>query len=363
MNASHRSWRHPRHETETPRSPKGGRALARIAIVSGAILVAASVGYLGGRWNGPAEAVADRWAPPRVGGTAAGSGVPFGTSEAGAPAAATAAGAVESDFPELPSPVAWEAALVGAEEGSEEHSGEGCADHAGCGADLADEAPDAEETAALMASLRAATDPGEAFDMAARLGDSGDPAVEAFALEMAETGATPAVRAAAFDLLDRLDTPAAVEPILDTLARERDPVLRQAALMALPEPAGVDRAEAGRVLGALTHVLARDGDAESRRLAAIGLGTWHGTADDLLPVVTALKSDPASSVRAGAAFAIELAGTRDQGLVGALVKAIGDPTEDDLVRENAWHALGASGPLPPEAAEAYRAYAARSRQE
>lgn len=223
---------------------------------------------------------------------------------------------------------------------------------------LAELLSDPEALRAALDRLRSTDDPRAAADLAAILGQVRDPAVEALARELAVAGRTPALRAAAFDILDRFDTPDVLPLVLATLSREGDAAVRRAALMAVPEPAGTSLAEAERLVIPLGEVLAHDHDPEMRRQAAIVLGGWHRSVDDLAGVLRSLASDPDPGVRAGCAFAVEVSGNRDPSVIRALVAALGAPGEDDLVRENAWHALGRMGPLPAAAEEAYRAYAA-----
>ena len=81
----------------------------------------------------------------------------------------------------------------------------------------------------------------------------------------------------------------------------------------------------------------------------------YGT--NMAPVLTALAGDPEPSVRAGAAFAVEMAGRRSPAILDALAATLASPGEDPLVQENAWRALGALSPLPEAAHRAYVAYA------
>ncbi|MBI4575957.1 MAG: HEAT repeat domain-containing protein [Planctomycetes bacterium] len=199
-------------------------------------------------------------------------------------------------------------------------------------------------------------DPAEIESLAATLGRLRDPEVEAWALELAAGAASWRLRAAAFDILDALDTPAARDVALSALRRESEVEVRRSALYALGEPEGVSREEARPVTAELAAVLARDADGEARRRAAVLLGTWGEGAGDLAPVVAALERDPDPGVRAGCAFALELARDRTGAVVAALARTVAAPGEDPLVRENAWRALGALGPLPSEAQGAWLAF-------
>ena len=86
------------------------------------------------------------------------------------------------------------------------------------------------------------------------------------------------------------------------------------------------------------------------------LGEWHRDVADLNPVIAALAQDASVNVRAGCAFAFELAGRREPVVLAALVSTLRNPLEDPLVRENAWKALGSLAPLPSGAHAAYADY-------
>ncbi len=202
--------------------------------------------------------------------------------------------------------------------------------------------------------FRQVRDPLEAEVLAAVLGQFRDPAVEQAALEVATRGGDAALRVAGFDLLDALDLPAARAAALTAIDRESDPAVRRAALHALPPPEGASIAEAAEVVGRLARVLRSDADPEARRRAARALGDWGQSVEARDALVAALRGDPASEVRAGAAFGLERARSGDPQVRAALVSALGD--EDDLVRENAWRALGALAPLPPTEHAAWLAY-------
>lgn len=209
--------------------------------------------------------------------------------------------------------------------------------------------------AAALARLRAARDPAELEFLAAVLGRVRDLAVEEAALELIRA-TSPAVQAAGYDLLDALDLPSARAASLDGLARSRDPAVRRAALNALPQPVGASQEDARQVIASLTGLLAGDRDPELRRRAAIELGRWHRGPEDLSPVLAALLTDPDPAVRAGAAFGLEVSTRRDPQVVDALLGALRRPDEDPLVRENAWKALGAMGPLPPAVQAEWQRY-------
>lgn len=199
-----------------------------------------------------------------------------------------------------------------------------------------------ERVAARFSQVR---DPLEAEVLAAVLGQFRDPAVEQAALAVATGSPDAALRVAGFDLLDALDLPAAREAALTALDREADPAVRRAALHALPPSDGASLSEAAEVVGRLARVLRTDADVEARRRAARGLGDWGQSAEAREALVAALRRDASPAVRAGAAFGLERARSGDPQVRAALVAALGD--DDDLVRENAWRALGALAPLPP----------------
>ncbi|MBI4615722.1 MAG: HEAT repeat domain-containing protein [Planctomycetes bacterium] len=217
---------------------------------------------------------------------------------------------------------------------------------------------DPEALASTLARFDTTRDAAELGFLAAVLGRVADPEVEEAAVRIARGDAHPSRRAAAFDVLDALDTPAAIDAALETLAREPDAAVRLAALRSIPDPTGASWDEAAPVADRLGEILAHDSDAEARRRAAVLLARWHRGDDEFRPVLEALSHDPDPAVRAGAAYACEVAGRRDESVTAALVQALRSPSEDNLVRENAWRALGSLGPLPPEAHEAYEAFRA-----
>lgn len=202
--------------------------------------------------------------------------------------------------------------------------------------------------------FRGARDPLEAEALAGVLGQFRDPAVEQAALEVATRSADAALRALGFYLLDALDLPAAREAALAAIDRETDPAVRRAAIFALPPSDGASLDEAAEVVGRLVRVLRTDPDVETRRRAARGLGDWGQLVEAREALVAAMRGDPAPEVRAGAAFGLERARAGDAQVRAALVAALGD--DDDLVRENAWRALGALAPLPPAEHAAWLAY-------
>jgi hypothetical protein len=215
---------------------------------------------------------------------------------------------------------------------------------------------DPQALAAALERFRVLRDPEQLRGLAAALGAIRDPEVEELALELAHTSTDSARRAAAFDILDAFDSPGARTLTLDVLGGDSDRTLRRAALRALPQARGAVHADARPVVAALTRVLQSDPDAELRRRAATRLAEWHTQASDLNPVLRALAEDPSVDVRAGCAFACELAARRDTAVVRALTTRLADAGEDPLVRENAWRALGSLGPLAPESQAAYASF-------
>jgi hypothetical protein len=215
------------------------------------------------------------------------------------------------------------------------------------------------DPAALRGALdhfRAARKREDVELLASVLGRVPDPAVLSAAIEVAGRDAEPWRRAAALDLLDGLDTPAALPVAIKALMTEQDVEARRAAVHALPMPTGVAAREAKQVTTALVRAASSDADAEVRRRAAVALGDWARTAEDLAPVVAGLIGDPSIDVRAGCAFALEIARPTDPAARAALVAAVGRRDEDPLVRENAWRALGAAGPLADKEHSVWAAY-------
>jgi hypothetical protein len=190
--------------------------------------------------------------------------------------------------------------------------------------------------------------------LAAILGQIADPEVEAFAVGVASGDASTARRAAALEILDAFDTPLATPVALAVLAAETDLTVRRAALHAIPDPTGLSLTEAAAVARGVSAVVASDPDPEARRRAVILAGRYGS---DMGPVLTALARDPEPSVRAGAAFALEVAGRRSPAVFDALIATLASQGEDPLVQENAWRALGALSPLPEGAHRAYGVYA------
>ncbi len=238
-----------------------------------------------------------------------------------------------------------------AEGDHDEAAHEADAAYAALAAALATDPRAVERVAARFRDVR---DPLEAEVLAAVLGQFRDPAVEQAALEVATNSPDAGLRVAGFDLLDALDLPAARDAALTAIDRESDPAVRRAALHALPPPDGASLAEAAEVVGRLVRVLRTDRDVEARRRAARGLGDWCQSDEAREALVAALRGDAAPEVRAGAAFGLERARAGDPQVRAALVGALGD--DDDLVRENAWRALGVLAPLPPAEHAAWLAY-------
>jgi hypothetical protein len=136
--------------------------------------------------------------------------------------------------------------------------------------------------------------------------------------------------------------------------------VRRAAVFAIPEPQGTSAADAQRVVATLGRAAQFDVDPELRRRAVIQLGAWHHTTADLAPVLRLLAADPSVDVRAGAAFALEVAVRREPSVLSALARAMNDRGEDSLVRHNAWRALGRLGPLPDSIARDYATFASEA---
>lgn len=209
---------------------------------------------------------------------------------------------------------------------------------------------------AAVERFRRVTDPGQLAILAVTLARFRDPEVESLALELCARAPEADRRAAAFEILDGLELPSALPAVLEALERERDPIVRRAALFALPPMAGASSGDAAQVVERLGHVLAGDPDAESRRRAALGLGDWSRAPGAVAALVEGLRGDRSVDVRAGCAFALEQARPSDLASRGALLAALEDPREDPLVRENAWRALGASAPLEPREHAAWAAF-------
>lgn len=292
-----------------------------------------------------------------------------GRSEAKRPYGATAAGL---PTPELGAGPPDLAAIEQAEEGDGHDHADGAEHGDSCGgagpdggaADGATQLALLEEglrndPAALQGALdhfRAARKREDVELLAAVLGRVPDPTVVAAAVDVAGRDAEPWRRAAALDLLDGLDTPAALPVAIKALTTEQDVEARRAAVHALPMPTGVSAREAKQVTTALVRAASSDADAEVRRRAAVALGDWARTAEDLAPVVAGLTGDPSIDVRAGCAFALEIARPTDPAARAALVAAVSRRDEDPLVRENAWRALGAAGPLADKEHSVWAAY-------
>jgi HEAT repeat protein len=203
--------------------------------------------------------------------------------------------------------------------------------------------------------LRATRDRYELEVLAAVLARFKDPEVEQAALELT-TDADPIRRLAGFDLLDGLDLPGGRAAALAALDRELDARVRGAAVHALPPPRGASTAEATEVVSRLIRLLRTDGDEEVRRRAARALGDWGRAPEAQEALADALRADASPHVRAGAAFGLELIRAASPTVRAALVAAVQDTREPLLVRENAWKALGAAGPLGAAEHAAFMSY-------
>lgn len=218
-------------------------------------------------------------------------------------------------------------------------------------------ATDPRALAAAVDRFRTSRDADELALLAGLLGNLADPIVERAALEVATADPDPTRRVMAFTVLDALDLPAARTAALSALDRESDASVRQAALHALPPPKGSSLAEGTEVVLRLMQVLRTDAVPETRRRAARELGDWSHTPEALAALADAMRRDASPDVRAGAAFGLELARAASTPHVrAALVATLEDAGEDTLVRENAWNALGAAGPLPPAEHAAWSTY-------
>jgi hypothetical protein len=218
-------------------------------------------------------------------------------------------------------------------------------------------ATDPRALAAAVDRFRTTRDQDELAMLTGLLGNVADPVVERAALEVATADPDAGRRVMAFTVLDALDLPAARTAALTALDRESDAAVRQAALHALPPPKGSSLAEGAEVVDRLLQVLRSDPVPETRRRAARELGDWSHTPQALDALAAAMRRDASPEVRAGAAFGLELArAASNPGVRAALVAAMEDSQEDTLVRENAWNALGAAGPLPPAEHAAWSSY-------
>ncbi len=179
------------------------------------------------------------------------------------------------------------------------------------------------------------------------------PEVEELAAGLALDDPAPERRALGVELLGRLGTPRAL-PVLDQVLGQESatPVLR-VALGALPRPVAVSEAEGARLRGKLEGFAASP-TPELRRRALIALADWS---PDTGLARAALAGDPDPAVRAGAAYALELAGggsAADRELLARVLEDVGEPF---VVRDNAWRALGAAGPLPASMHAAWHRFA------
>lgn len=267
------------------------------------------------------------------------------TSAPAAPARATVARPVlpPPPAPVPAAPVEGDASEAAAEECGHEHDEE-LTDGADDG-DLLLQALTQEPARVdeVLARLRSGT-LEEAGSVTTTLGRFRDVRVLRAAVALADArDAEPWRRAMALEVLDGLDASPAAPAALRALA-DPDPEVRRAAVHALPPRATIDPERAPTVLAALGAALRRDADAEVRRRAALALGRWAVDADELGPVLTALARDPSADVRAGAAFACELAARDGPRVRQTLLRSMA-PGEPALVRENAARALEALGPL------------------
>ena len=211
---------------------------------------------------------------------------------------------------------------------------------------------------ALAAALRRfsnLTQRGEAGMLAAVLGRIRDPEVESLAIEAARSGSS-ILREAALDILDGLNIPEARAVALSVLSTESETSIRRAAVRAIPEPEGSSLDDAEQTVKQLIGVLENDRDEETRRLAALALGSWHRSVSDLSRLLDHLLRDPSPNVRAGCAFACEISGRRDEAVINALAQSMSNTREAPLVRDNCYRALRILGPLPATVSQAYKKY-------
>ena len=180
-----------------------------------------------------------------------------------------------------------------------------------------------EAVAGTLARMASETDRTRLAAMSTVLGQLRDPEVENAALKLAESG-DPARQEAALDILDAHDSPKAIPVALRLLGSSAPTEVRRAALRAIPESQGQSVEQAGAVVTEMARVLQTDADPESRRRAAIQIGLWHREPADLSIVLSALRSDRDVNVRAGCAYALELAMRRDAAVVNALASVLGN---------------------------------------
>jgi len=190
--------------------------------------------------------------------------------------------------------------------------------------------------------------------LAAILGRIRDPQVESLGVRLIRAHA-PVQRAAGWEILDAIDSRWTLELVLQQ-GSEPSQEVRRAAVSALPESAGFGHDTANRVIPFLSRTLRSDADPETRRRAVLRLATWYRSAADLEEIIVALRENRDHRVRAGAAFALELASARIPRAIDALSKALRTHLEAPSVREAAWHALGSLGPLPEPARSRYASY-------
>lgn len=199
------------------------------------------------------------------------------------------------------------------------------------------------------------TDRGEIGMMAAVLAQIRDPEVENLAIAMTKSPSA-LVREGAFDILDGLDAPGARGVALKALSTETEPEIRRAAVRAIPDSSGASVKDATETVRQLAEVLSRDQDPETRRLAAISLASWHRDLSEFAPVLNALRRDSSPRVRAGCAFACEIAGRKESQIAEVLVQVLQLKEEDSVVRDNAYRALRVMGPLSAAASEIFKNY-------
>ncbi|MEZ6184160.1 MAG: HEAT repeat domain-containing protein [Planctomycetota bacterium] len=340
----------------------------RTAATGVALLLAVSVGFVGGRLSAPdlrAEAAPPRGslgAPATAGAPRVAAAHDDGHGHAHAPAR-VAPDATPSALPselgeeEPEAPLDLEPLFDAARRAQADPEDHGVHEEASdrAGEVLERLLADPHAVTQALEALARSTDPAELDALAAVLGQVRDPEVEEAALNLAQRAPDPARRAAAFDILDAFDTPAARDLALGALSRERDVTVRRAALRAVAEPDGDSVDDAAPVVQSLTRLLREDADPELRRRSAMLLGRWARDEAELDPVLRAL-ADPDPVVRGGAAFALEIAQRRSPRVIGALSELLANPQTDVDTAENAWRALGSLAPLPPQAYQVWTAY-------
>lgn len=303
-----------------------GETLARHLVIAAAV---AGVLGIGAAWPASRPSSSSRSEPPASASTPA-------------PRRATVAPPV-LPAPALPAAAPLPEEEPAAEECGHEHDEEGL--DGGDDGDLLLQAllQDPARVDEVLERLRGGT-LEEAGSVTTTLGRFRDVRVLRAAVALAEARDAEAWRRAmALEVLDGLDAGPAAPVALRALA-DPDPVVRRAAVHALPPRAEVDPERAPTVLAALGAALRRDADAEVRRRAALAIGRWAADAGELGPVLASLVRDPSPDVRAGAAFACELAAQDGPRVRQALLRSM-EAGEAPLVRENAARALEVLGPL------------------